>query len=143
MKNLLKILLVKLIALLGFTSCNIIGGGGAVEYGTPNVDFRAKGVVSNSINEPLAGIKVVVNTEGNYNNDTVVTNSVGQYVTNDINVFDLSQINSLQFLDESGIYEDITVVRAELIVEQSELGSGNWYGGTFEATVNPTMVPKK
>jgi putative lipoprotein (rSAM/lipoprotein system) len=50
-----------LLALLGFTGCDVIGGKDM--YGTPTASYEVKGRVTDSEGEPVRDIKIVVGDE--------------------------------------------------------------------------------
>ena len=60
MKNFIKALFGGLLTVLGFGSCDVVGGGMMCMYGQPHADFTVKGTVTDEEGEPVKGIKTVV-----------------------------------------------------------------------------------
>jgi putative lipoprotein (rSAM/lipoprotein system) len=83
-----------LLALLGFTGCDVIDGpvmygpGPVVMYGVPETQFVAKGAVTDSEDKPIENIRVVLKIKDDEGHiyregyrDTVYTDSKGEFRT--------------------------------------------------------------
>ena len=91
------------LALLGFAGCN--NGEAPVLYGTPSVDYRVMGTITDTNGKPIQGIRVVVADEDVINgkiyaedypwvtSDTTYTDNKGQFSSSKIN--DISYTRTL------------------------------------------------
>lgn len=144
--------IVWLLALLGFSGCDIIGanmyGPAPVEYGTPHAEFELKGKVTDEEGTPIQGIEV----SARWANDApgeispVETDAKGEYVFNDPYWWpDTGNIevtaNDIDG-DENG--GDFTAETETITVKDSDYvgGSGSWYEGKLQKTVDFTLTLK-
>lgn len=122
-----------LLSLLGFSGCNELQ---REEYGSPHIDFRVKGKVTDPEGNPIREIAV----QGNFWQATT-TDADGNY--------DLSGTGSsysgitLVFTDtdgpaNGGEFEEKTVENIFTETDQVEAGSG-WYNGAYETTLDVTL----
>ncbi len=146
-------LIVFLLSLLGFASSCDIQGGKAM-YGTPSADFIVKGKVENTLNKPIAGIKVemskMVDTgaeELSVPLDSILSVvSTGIYEVTASDQFPKEQIFNVKFTDVDGLlngeYEslDTTVVFQN---PKFTNGTDAWYQGQTEKEVDVKLKPKK
>lgn len=123
-----------LLCLLGFnTACDI---NGRYEYGTPNADFVVKGTVKSlETNQPVPQIKVKAGSDSAY------SDASGKYEVV-YKSFPQSQDVLVQFTDadgtSNGVFQPLdTIVKFEN--PEFEDGSGSWYQGKTEKTVNVSL----
>jgi putative lipoprotein (rSAM/lipoprotein system) len=129
-------LLLGLLALLGFTQCDIAG---AVEYGTPNCNFTLKGKVQNEQGEPINKVRIITrmlrqDSEAIYYaaSDTVEVN--GTYRIDFRGVIP-DRACRVVCEDPAGVYRaDSTEVKVE-----PTGGDGKWYQGSDTKEVNFTL----
>ena len=142
-------LLSTLLVLLGFSSCDKIG---ALEYGSPYVDFQVKGQVTDESGKPIEGIRVTIENETygfsvNHDGvwkysfaDTVYTDADGRFVSREINdgsiygkIFfeDIDGPANGSFLPDSANLENL---------EQKQIeDEDGWYNGKFEVNVQQEL----
>ena len=142
-------LLSTLLVLLGFSSCDKLG---ALEYGSPYVDFQVKGQVTDESGRPIEGIRVTVENETygfsvNHDGvwkysfaDTVYTDADGRFVSREINdgsiygkIFfeDIDGPANGSFLPDSANLEDLERKQIE--------DEDGWYNGKFEVNVQQEL----
>ena len=163
-KSLLSRLCAAVLALLGFASCEKFNDI-RCEYGTPSVDFKVKGTVTDETSKPLEGIRVIVRT--NYDNfptpqesfvddlgryhvyggdDTLYTDVKGRYESHELNsVFIASQKVYFDDVDggkNGGAFESDSVELKTAPNRQYQKGDGHWYNGGYEYTVDVQLQKK-
>ena len=160
-KNLLSRLCAAVLALLGFASCEHIWDV-PVEYGTPSVNFKVKGTVTDEAANPLEGIRVIVRT--NYDNfpnprqsyvdnlgryhqyggdDTLYTDARGRYESQEWEGVALAS-QKVYFDDvdgnaHGGMFLSDSVQIKNAPNRQYQKGDGYWYNGGYEYTVDVTL----
>lgn len=136
-------LLAAVLGLLGFTGCDILGGGRA-EYGTPHADYTVKGkVVDKETKEPIEGIGVKLGpTEYPIAQHSSVTTGVtGEFEVTRQGFPEMDLTLYVDDIDgeENGAYAseslDIDFSGAEHIG-----GSGHWDHGDFTVTQNVELT---
>ena len=126
-------LLSTLLVLLGFSSCDKIG---ALEYGSPYVDFQVKGQVTDENGNPIEGICVTLEASP----DVLYTDADGRFESKEIrNVAVYGKIKfedidgpaNGSFLPDSANLEDL---------EQKQIeDEDGWYNGKFEVNVQQRL----
>lgn len=137
-----------LLSLLTGTSCDkIINGGGVVEYGMPYTEYNIKGKVVNEAGSAIPGIEVKAGAS--YDKDFF---NLPEYPYKTATGTD----GGYEFTFSTGFPEDFTVYATDTdgetngayqpdsaAVKGSEIkltgGSGTWYKGKGEATVDFTL----
>ena len=132
---------------LGFTACDDENNGDypAEEYGTPSVDYRVKGTVTDEAGNPIENIRVIIrnawdNTPNPYMDDTVYTDKQGAFA-NEMNTTGGIGKQKVYFDDidgEANGQSDSTDL-ADMESTQVKEGSGNWYQGQYEFTVEKKL----
>ena len=114
-------------------------------YGTPRIDFRIQGKVTDTAGRPIAGIEVR-NEDRNYGSDnTVLTDEKGLY---DISgsafstVFDLS-FRDLDGPENGGDFATETLSLKLTAQEQKAPGEGGWFRGTYARTGADVILTEK
>ena len=133
------------LALLGFAGCN--NGEAPVLYGTPSVDYRVMGTITDTNGKPIQGIRVVVADEDVINGkisaeehpwilaDTTYTDNKGQFSSSKIN--DISYTRTLidiQDIDDEangGVFNEKRLLINDFEKKQVKKKDG-WYSGEFE-----------
>ena len=110
-------------------------------YGTPTIEYRVKGKVTDTEGSPIKGI-VVSST-----NDTglgAVTNENGSFTTNKVS--DMSIYGTLTFTDTDGdanggdfATKDVSV---ESLPKVEIKGGDGWYNGEYEVTADVKLTKK-
>lgn len=123
-----------LIGLLGFSSCDKIGGGDpVVEYGTPSAKFIVNGkVIASDSKEGIENIRVVIP------GDTTKTDSEGKYQIH-VNGFPEDQKFNIEFQDIDGALNG-DFQNLDTVVEFKDPdftdGDGHWYKGESSKELN-------
>lgn len=133
------------LALLGFAGCN--NGEAPVLYGTPSVDYRVMGTITDTNGKPIQGIRVVVADQDIINgkisaeeypwvtSDTTYTDNKGQFSSSKIN--DISYTRTLidiQDIDDEangGVFNEKRLHINDFEKKQVKKKDG-WYSGEFE-----------
>ena len=108
---------------LGFTACDneTTDDVYPLEYGSPSVDYRVKGIVTDEAGNPIENIRVIIrnawdNTPNPYADDTVYNG--GLFQSDSTNIADME---------------------ATLVEE----GHGSWYQGKYEFEVQKKLKKKE
>lgn len=140
------------LALLGFAGCN--NGDEPVLYGSPSVDYRVLGTVTDAQGKPLEGIQVIVNNpdaltyydengiavndnseSGILAPDTIYTDSNGTFSSHKVQgISDYKLVVEFQDVDgdaNGGEFQSERFTKDELDKKQLKKGDG-WYDGEFE-----------
>jgi len=164
-KSLLSRFCAAVLALLGFASCEKFNDI-RCEYGTPSVDFKVKGTVTDADEKPIEGIRVIVRTNadnlpdprqsyvddlGRYHvyggDDTLYTDVKGRYESHELNsVFIASQKVYFDDVDggkNGGAFESDSVELKTAPNRQYQKGDGHWYSGGYEYTVDVQLQKRK
>lgn len=127
-----------LLSLFGFlTSCETKT---IAEYGVPSADYIVKGKVTDAkTDKPIQNIRVVVPDKkfAQFGQDTVYTNSNGEYEINFKYYSDLSEpynviAADIDGFDHDGLYKADTL---KVTFEKNDLikkGDGGWYSGIYQ-----------
>ena len=140
MKKILNFLL----TILGFTGCNIIGG--RCEYGTPYVEFKVKGVVTDGKN-PIENVKVkLMQTYQEYEYDwdkPDTTDSQGRFeIKSGYDIFDTLRFKVVASDLDDNYQNDTADVEFYWKEFSGKKKKDNWYSGSAEKTVNFTLKEK-
>jgi len=131
-----------LLGLLGFQSCDEIGGSVCEEYGVPYATFSVKGSVTDSQGKPLAGEKVVVDNPKypsyTLTKDTIKTSANGDFVYGPIDDFPSEKLR-VKVFDTTGKYENDSI---DITLTKTEKGKG-WYDGKYEGSADFKLKDKK
>ena len=145
-------LLSGVMALLGFAGCN--NGDEPCLYGSPSVDYRVLGTVTDNEGKPLEGIQVVVDNpgastyydkngiivkdkyeSGKLTPDTVYTDKNGKFSSYKVEAFsDSKLVVEVQDIDgeaNGGEFQSERFTKDKLDKKQLKKGNG-WYEGEFE-----------
>ena len=153
-KSLLSRLCAAVLALLGFASCEKFNDV-RLEYGTPSVDFKVKGTVTDEASKPLEGIRVVIRRPYNPyisrsqqdGGDTIYTNAEGKYESPIIT--DMSVQQKKAYYDDvdgaagGGEFASDSVEIYKAPKTQFKEASGGWYDGGYEYTVDVQLQKQK
>ena len=143
--------LTALLSMLGYGCSSSEESIDVVEYGTPNVDYIIRGIVTDEVGIPIQGIKTVVKEipdyypEYAYSKDSTLTDAAGKYQVNTrlfvghqwdrLVVQDIDgEANGGEFLSDT---IDISKIEAKKIGE----GDGKWNSGKYE--INADFKLKK
>lgn len=145
----MKKLIYFLMALMGFGAAGCEES--AAEYGCPNVNFRVTARVVDEAGEPIEGIRVGIYHEegdggyacGDFENRTGYTDYQGC----------IDAYGSPFSVPEKLVFEDVdgeanggefeTQIIDVVGVEQTEEGSGHWYGGAYEVHIGDVVMTLK
>lgn len=120
-----------LISILGFSSLYSIiscDNTSTVEYGNPYAKFKVKGYVTNSSETPVKGIRITMET------DTAFTNDSGKFQI-ETTSFPQEQAFLLNFTDiDKGLNDEYLPADTTVKFDnpQFENGDGDWYEGVVE-----------
>lgn len=132
------------LALLGFAGCENVWNEPDL-YGTPSVDFRVLGTVTDQTGTPLKGIQVVVGDQDIINGyespsqwnkpDTTYTDSKGEFSSSKIEAITYQNMMvNIQDIDgeaNGGEFEGQKLAVKNLEKKQVKEGD-SWYDGEFE-----------
>ena len=135
------------------TSCDRLGGGGRVEYGSPYVEYEVKAKVQTPEGKPIEGIEVTLLEKSNYAEDGFVPWTKTQQT--DAN--GIAQISAIQTaFDAKMLYvravdadgaknsrwetkvDSVAITSAD---KHKNPSKGRWYEGTIKKEVTLTMAP--
>ena len=115
---------IALLALVGFSSCD---DSNMCKYGTPYATIDVKGVVKNTFDEPIKGIKIKC-ADSYHNLDSTYTDESGSYR---INLETFPPANNLLTIyaedadgTENGLYQNDTV---QVTLDYND--NDSWYAG--------------
>ena len=136
-----------LMVMLGFESCNNLIDAPS-EYGTPHVDYKVIGTVTDTAGNPIPGIKVSVKHQyGKELSDTVdsvYTDAKGAYETKVLSSVFVGDRHTLVFEDvdgpKNGSFASDTVNISRLNKQQVKKGSG-WDQGFYNVDGSITLKP--
>lgn len=138
---------------LGFTACDDENNGDypddyPLEYGSPSVEYRVKGTVTDEAGNPIENIRVIIrnawdNTPNPYMDDTVYTDKQGEFA-NEMNTTGGIGKQKVYFDDidgeaNGGTFQSDSTDLADMESTQVKEGSGNWYQGQYEFTVEKKL----
>lgn len=135
---------------LGFTACDDENNPEdyPLEYGTPTVEYRVKGTVTDEAGNPIENIRVIIrnawdNTPNPYADDTVYTDKQGAFA-NEMNTTGGIDKQKVYFDDingeaNGGTFQPDSTSLTDMEVTQVKEGSGNWYQGQYEFTVEKKL----
>lgn len=123
------------LGIIGFsTGCEIINP--VAEYGTPSADFKAKGTVTDAVNnKPIPHIRVIGKAVHGYDADTVFTDAKGNYTVDMQGIFGLPVKIYAEDVDgdQNGAFIPDSMLIEQRDVKQVKKGTG-WHDGAFEKT---------
>ncbi len=128
--------LAAVMALLGFQACG--GSNQLVMYGTPSADLEVKGKVTNTKQEPLKDIQVVVNPIGNWK-DTLYTNENGEYHWS-IQRYRPTDSATVVVNDTAGLY---TSDSTKVAYQYDRTKADDWYEGIATAEADFELKEKE
>ena len=120
-------------SILGFSGCDALNEPLCM-YGSPSVDYKVSGVITDSDGNPLKGIQVALYP------DTVYTDEKGEFSISDRSS---SLIPPIKFTDvdgeeNGGEFETVEKQLDSYEKKQIKKGSG-WYSGSYEYTVKQSL----
>lgn len=141
-----KTAFMRIMSLLGFTSCTTLGGDIPAMYGSPYIDFKASGTVQNEAGIPVKGIKVIMYENTDYAVDSVYTDQNGKYSFDEREFTYTGEIQGLRFMDEDGQdnggeFKTKDIPNSEMDIVQTEKGK-DWYEGRFESNLTVVLDKK-
>ena len=104
------------------TSCDRLGGGGRVEYGSPYMEYEVKAKVQTPEGKPIEGIEVTLLEKLDYPNGDLMPWSV---------------IGAKNGRWETKV-DSVAITPADIYKDKSK---GRWYEGTIKKEVTLTMAP--
>ena len=147
-KNIMLTLCTAILSLLGFASCD----NGLCEYGTPTMDYKLGGTVSDEEGNPIEGIRVSfsLKTYGSNPTDVTTTDKHGRYELPEKKEFEVwSEQLIIEDVDgeANGSFQSDTLSLEPDVLwsnrgKQYKKGDGNWYEGGFEVNVDVTLKAK-
>ena len=136
------------LGVLGFNGCEEIWDY-PCEYGQPYAEFKLIGDVKDAKGKGIEGIRVVVNPvsdeQETWENDTLYSDSKGHFEKERLRHDwpDEMKKATVKFEDvdgsEHGSFKTKVLGSSELTVDQTETGSGAWYGGKYTVTVKAVL----
>lgn len=150
-KSLMATLCGAILSLLGFASCDPFGM--QCEYGTPSLNYKLSGTVTDIEGTPIEGIRVIVpddqyDLERNcFIGDTVFTDALGHYAIPEREGSFAPAPLGILFDDVDGDAHGGSFASDSLTTEnvcnaprkQYKKGDGHWYEGGFEYAIDMTL----
>lgn len=133
-----------IVGLLGFQSCDSIGGSGVEEYGCPHAEFALKGKVTDVNGNPIAGEEILTQTTDGQDihywdeERKVLTDNAGQYIIEQTVSFAPPRVRVI-VVDNTGKYQNDTV---KIYLQQTKKGEG-WFDGRFEGSADFVLKEKQ
>jgi len=117
------------LAILGFAGCNSVDG--PVLYGSPSVDYRVLGTVTDTEGKPLEGIQVVID------NPWVVTylDEEGKEILSKVDTINMKILPDTVYTDKKGQFSGLKTMAGssyKLTVEFRDI-DGEANGGEFKS----------
>lgn len=123
------------LGIAGFaTGCEI--NSPVPEYGVPSADFRAKGTVTDAVNnKPIPNIRVIGKAIHGQDADTVFTDANGNYTVDMQDMFGFPVKIYAEDVDgeKNGAFRTDSLLIEQRDAKQVKKGTG-WYKGGFEKT---------
>ena len=150
-----RTLLSGVLAVLGFAGCEKAWNG-ECEYGSPSVDYRVIGEVTDEAGKPLSGIRVIVqdkyllSKDGDYHTyyhegDTVYTDAKGAFKSAKIHSGGIFQqrvvFDDVDGEANGGEFRTVDMSIKDFDSKQIEKGDG-WYDGEYELSTKVQMKKK-
>ena len=142
------------LALLGFAGCSNIKDAPDL-YGTPSVDYKVLGTVTDEQGKPLKGIQVVVNDPnlGSYDEsgthqeipDTLYTDKDGKFTSNNVHAIGISKFTvEIQDIDgeaNGGEFLQKQLTKNDFNEKRIKKGKG-FYQGEYELSKDVQLKRK-
>lgn len=149
--NLYNVAAASLMSLLGFSSCDGVGGDEPCLYRTPRSTYNIKGKVIDTDGKPINGIKVqagkMYDEYGEPMIEPVYTNEDGEYTTTIKDAY--MPVSSLEMVFEDvdgeengGAFANDTIRGKDMTAKKVADGIDFWDTGTYEVTANKTLKKK-
>ena len=150
-----RTLLSGVLAMLGFAGCENAWNE-ADEYGSPSVDYRVIGEVTDEAGKPLSGIRVIVQDKSlyskdgdyhtyNYEGDTVYTDAKGAFQSAKIHAGGIYKqrvvFDDVDGEANGGEFRSVDMSIKDLDSKQIKKG-GDWYEGEYELSTKVQMKKK-
>ncbi len=148
--HLTQLILSAIISLLGFSSCKPSQEQYDM-YGTPIIDYQLKGRVTDTENNPIAGLRVVIARQGYGDADpkaqTLTTDANGEFASEEERVTSsfLHQ-GSITFTDidgdeNGGSFKDKTIALKDVKpIYDNSTNDGAWFYGDVIYTINTSLL---
>ena len=141
-KNSWKHLLLAILGLLGFASCEPL-----IMYGSPHADFKALGTVKDEGGKPIEGIRVAIRQNNHSSNthvdDTLFTDADGSYLLNRSFFYAPDDVTIVfEDIDGEAHGGEFRPAEENPKVKQTRKGDHNWYRGAFEAKADVALKKK-
>ncbi|HCS87748.1 MAG TPA: hypothetical protein DIW30_04910 [Bacteroidales bacterium] len=130
--------LAETLALLGFQACGERGGMVCL-YGTPSADLEVKGKVTNTKQEALKDMEVVVNPISGYWKDTLYTDENGEYHWTAKGIFPTDSA-TVTVNDTTGLYSSDS---AKVAYQYDRTKADDWYEGVGIAEADFELKKKE
>lgn len=114
-------------------------------YGTPRIDFRIQGKVTDPAGNPVPGIEVRNESRGYATDNTVLTDKAGGYDIAGSAIsteFDLS-FHDIDGPENGGEFQTETLSVKFLDEEQTGPSTGAWHNGTYARTGADVVLTEK
>ena len=135
---------------LGFTACDneTTDDVYPLEYGSPSVDYRVKGIVTDEAGNPIENIRVIIrnawdNTPILNVDDTVYTDKEGAFANEIAGTVAINK-QKVYFDDvdgeaHGGVFQSDSANIADMTPTLIEEGDGSWYQGKYEFEIQQKL----
>lgn len=145
-----------LLSALGFSACSDSKSEWDMPlmYGSPTVDYKTEGRVTDSENNPIPGLKIVLTEKPrNYSNidnivtQTLTTDAEGKFISEKIlepvNYFGTLTITDIDGEANGGEFKEQTVELWDLETTIDKSNQDDWYWGVVTFEANITMLKQE
>lgn len=139
-----------LLGALGFSACSDLENDQPDMYGTPTMDFQTKGCVTDTENNPIQGLRVVLTEKYNSNKEatqTFTTDAEGKFtsekVYSTIDYYGTLTITDTDGEANGGEFKEQTINLKDVKSTLDESAKDGWYWGVVTFEANATMLKQE
>ena len=139
-----------LLGALGFSACSDLENDQPDMYGTPTMDFQTKGCVTDTENNPIQGLRVVLTEKYNSNKEatqTFTTDAEGKFTSEKVySTIDYSGTLTITDTDgeaNGGEFKEQTINLKDVKSTIDESAKDGWYWGVVTFEANITMLKQE
>lgn len=135
-----------LLGALGFSACSDLENDQPDMYGTPTMDFQTKGCVTDTENNPIQGLRVVLTEKYDSNKEatqTFTTDAEGKFTSEKV-YSGVGYSGTLTITDtdgeaNGGEFKELTINLKDVKSTTDESTKDGWYWGVVTFEANATM----
>lgn len=139
-----------LLGALGFSACSDLENDQPDMYGTPTMDFQTKGCVTDTENNPIQGLRVVLTEKYDSNKEatqTFTTDAEGKFTSEKV-YSRIGYSGTLTITDtdgeaNGGEFKEQTINLKDVKSTLDESTKDGWYWGVVTFEANATMLKQE